>query len=63
MSVAHQPVDMIAEIEVLDNSALGNASLDAEGWAYVAVWTEAVTVTVRRFGADDRIAGLEWGRP
>jgi hypothetical protein len=47
----------------MDNSGLGDASLDAEGWAYVAIWSEAVTITVKPFGADYLITDLIWGRP
>lgn len=50
-------------IEVLDNRSLGNDAMDAEGWAYVSVGTEAVTVTVKPFGSEYRITELSWGRP
>jgi hypothetical protein len=50
-------------IEVMDNSDLRNEGLDAEGWAYVAIGSEAVTVTVKPFGADYLITELIWGRP
>jgi hypothetical protein len=62
MSLAEEPPEADA-VEVLDNSGLGRADLNAEGWAYVAIWSEAVTVTVQRFGADYRITELFWGRP
>jgi hypothetical protein len=51
------------DVEVMDNSGLGDASLDAKGWAYVAIWSEAVTITVKPFGADYLITDLIWGRP
>jgi hypothetical protein len=53
----------LPDIQVMDNASLGNSSLDAEGWAYVAVWTEAVTITVKLFGSDYLITDLIWGRP
>ena len=62
MSLADAPAEL-ADIEVLDNSSLGNPSLDAEGWAYIAIWTEAVTITVKPLGPDYLITELIWGRP
>jgi len=47
----------------MDSSYLGDASLDAEGWASVAIWSEAVTITVEPFGAVYLITDLIWGRP
>ena len=62
MSIAN-PVDFPDDVEVMDNSELGNPSFDDEGWAYVAIWTEAVTVTVKPFGPEYFITELIWGRP
>jgi hypothetical protein len=59
---ADEPTDL-PEIEVLDNGELGHLELDTEGWAYVAVWSEAVTVTVKPFGQEYLITELIWGRP
>lgn len=28
----------LPDIQVMDNSSLGNLSLDVKGWAYVAIW-------------------------
>jgi hypothetical protein len=55
--------DALPDVEVMDNGELGNSSLDNEGWAYVAIRSEAVTVTVRRFGPEYLITELIWGRP
>ena len=63
MTLANEPPPDFAEIEVLDNGKLGQERLDAEGWAYVAIWSEAVTVTVKPFGAGHLITSLIWGRP
>jgi hypothetical protein len=63
MSFADQPSTEIAEIEVMDNASLGDSSLDGEGWAYIAIWSEAITVTAAPFGADHLIIELIWGRP
>ena len=60
ISNAHPPSEL-PDVEVMDN--LGGASLDAEGWAYVAIWSEAVTITVKPFGADYLITDLIWGHP
>lgn len=62
MSLAHAPAEL-PDVEVLDNTSLGETSLDAEGWAYVAIWTEAVTITAKPFGSDYLITELIWGRP
>lgn len=62
MSLAHAPAEL-PDIEVLDNTLLGESSLDSEGWAYVAIWSEAVTITAKPFGSDYLITELEWGRP
>jgi hypothetical protein len=62
MSNANPPSEL-PDVEVMDNSGLGNASLDAEGWAYVAIWSEAVTIIVKPFGANYLITDLIWGRP
>ncbi|HKO20716.1 MAG TPA: hypothetical protein VJU82_17715 [Acidobacteriaceae bacterium] len=62
MSLAHEPGEL-PEVEVLDNTFLGDASLDDKGWAYVAIWTEAVTVTVQAVGEHYLITDLMWGRP
>jgi hypothetical protein len=62
ISRAEEPAEL-ADVEVLDNSELGHDSLDSEGWAYVAIWSEAVTVTVKPFGAEYLITELSWGRP
>jgi hypothetical protein len=59
---AHSPAELPG-VEVLDNSFLGDASLDSEGWAYVAIWSEAVTITARPYGPDYLITELIWGRP
>lgn len=59
---AHESIEL-PEIEVLDNSQLGHAELDEEGWAYIAIWSEAVAVTVKPFGQDYLIMELIWGRP
>jgi len=61
ISNAHPPSEL-PDVEVMDNSGLGDASLDAEGLAYVAIWSEAVTITVKPFGADYLITDLIWGR-
>ena len=50
----------LPDIEVMDN---GDPTLDAKGWAYVSIWTEAVTITARAFGDEYLIAELTWGRP
>ena len=67
MEIATNPVDLgetnLPEIQVLDNRELGNASLDDKAWAYVAIWNEAVTVTVKPFESELLITTLEWGRP
>ena len=63
MTLVNEPSSDLAKIEVLDNSGLGHASLDAAGWAYVAIWSEAVTVTVKPFGGEFLITDLSWGRP
>jgi hypothetical protein len=57
------PVEPPDDVEVLDNGELGDSSLDDEGWAYVAIWTEAVTVTVKQFANRHLITDLIWGRP
>jgi hypothetical protein len=62
MSHAHAPSD-VPEIEVMDNGDLGDSALDAEGWAYIPIWSEAVTITARPFGPDHLITDLIWGRP
>lgn len=62
MSLADEPSEVPA-IEVMDNTELRNPSLDGKGWAYVAIWTEAVTVTVEPFGQELVITELIWGRP
>ena len=62
MSHAHAPSDL-PEIEVMDNSDLGDSALDAEGWAYIPIWSEAVTITAKPFGPDYLITDLDWGRP
>jgi hypothetical protein len=62
MSLADEPSD-IDEIEVLDNALLGAASLDDDGWAYIAIWTEAITITAKQFGFDYFISDVVWGRP
>jgi hypothetical protein len=62
MNLAEEPAEL-PEIQVLDNTYLGESSLDAEGWAYVAIWSEAVTVTAKPFGSDYLITELIWGRP
>jgi hypothetical protein len=62
MSHAQAPAEL-PDIEVLDNTFLGQSSLDSEGWAYVAIWSEAVTITAKPFGPDYLIAELDWGRP
>ncbi|MGD1105564.1 MAG: hypothetical protein ABR865_00855 [Terracidiphilus sp.] len=62
MSIADEFPDVPAVV-VLDNSELRNPSLDGKGWAYVAIWTEAVTVTVKPFGQELLITELIWGRP
>jgi hypothetical protein len=62
ISLANLPSEL-PEVEVMDNSYLGDSSLDAEGWAYVAIWSEAVTITVKPSGADYLITDLIWGRP
>jgi hypothetical protein len=53
----------LPDIQVMDNASLGNPSLDAEGWAYVAIWTEAVTITAKPLGDECLITELIWGRP
>jgi hypothetical protein len=63
MSLAQEPSAEAAEIEVMDNGSLGNSLLDAEGWAYIAIWTEAVTIIVKPLGSDYLITELIWGRP
>jgi hypothetical protein len=67
MDLATNPVDLgetgVPEIAVLDNSEPGNSLLDDKSWAYVAIWTEAVTVTVKPFEGELLITTLEWGRP
>ena len=50
----------LPDIEVMDN---GDPSLDEKGWAYVAIWTEAVTITAKAFGDEYLIAERIWGRP
>ena len=60
---AEQPTPAFPEIDVLDNTFLGDPSFDAKGWAYVAIWSEAVTVTVKPFGPEHLITELIWGRP
>ncbi len=62
MSIADEFPDVPA-VEVMDNTELHNPSLDGEGWAYVAIWTEAVTVTVKPLGQELLITELIWGRP
>ncbi len=62
MSVADEFPDVPA-IEVMDNSDLQDPTLDGKGWAYVAIWTEAVIVVVKPFGQELLIAELTWGRP
>lgn len=62
MSLAHAPAEL-PDVEVLDNTFLGESSLDADGWAYVAIWTEAVTITAKPFGSHYLITELTWGRP
>ena len=62
MTLAHEPAEL-PDIEVLDNTFLGESSLNAEGWAYVAIWSEAVTLTTKPFGSDYLITELIWGRP
>jgi hypothetical protein len=62
ISSAEAPSEL-PDVEVMDNSVFGNASLDAEGWAYVAIWSEAVTITVKSFDAHYLITDLDWGRP
>jgi hypothetical protein len=62
MSNADQPSEA-PEIEVLDNSGLGDGSGGSEGAAYVAIWSEAVAVTVKPLGPGYLITELVWGRP
>jgi hypothetical protein len=52
-------------VMVMDNSEieLPHQSMDEKGWVYVAIWTEAVTVTVKPFGQMYLITELTWGRP
>lgn len=59
---AHEPSEL-PEIEVLNNRELGDGSGDSDGWAYVAIWSEAVTVVVKPFGTEHLITELVWGRP
>ena len=60
---AEQPTPAFPEIDVLDNTFLGEPSFDSQGWAYVAIWSEAVTITVKPFGPEHLITELIWGRP
>jgi hypothetical protein len=53
----------LPDIEVMDNGELGNQSCDDDGWAYVAIWSEAITVTVKPIGSKYLITDLVWGRP
>jgi len=53
----------LPEVEVLDNRSLGDSSLDSEGWAYIAIRSEAVTITAIPFGQKYLITDLIWGRP
>jgi hypothetical protein len=62
ISRADEPSEL-PDIEVMNNSELGNGSGDQEGFAYVAIWSEAVAVTVRPFGSKHLITELVWGRP
>jgi hypothetical protein len=62
LSIA-DPVDFPDDVLVMDNSELDHASQDDKGWAYVPIWTEAITVTVRPFGQEHLITELIWGRP
>jgi hypothetical protein len=50
----------LPDIAVMDNH---DASVDAKGWVYVSVWTEAVTITAKPFGDEYLITELIWGRP
>ncbi|HEX4322901.1 MAG TPA: hypothetical protein VHZ52_18450 [Acidobacteriaceae bacterium] len=59
----YEPRADLEWIEVLDNCFLGNGALDVKGWAYVAIGSEAVTVTVEPFGSENFITELIWGRP
>jgi hypothetical protein len=56
----------IADPAFSDAVAVDNArhpELDEKGWAYVAISTEAVTVTVKPFEQEYLITELIWGRP
>lgn len=50
----------LPDVQVMDNN---EAAFDAEGWAYVAIESEAVIVTVDLSDPSYRIRELEWGRP
>ncbi len=52
----------MAWIEVMENSD-DRPEMDAIGWAYVSVGTEAVAVAVKAFGTEYLITELQWGRP
>jgi hypothetical protein len=52
----------MAWIEVMDNG-FDHPEMDAKGWAYISIGTEAVTITVKAFGPEYLITELVWGRP
>ena len=66
--IHHSGEPPMQEVLVLDNREdIGKEELDSDGWAYVAIegdgWSEAVSVTVKRFEDEYRITELVWGRP
>ena len=48
-------------VVVMDNCR--HPEMDTQGWAYVAISTEAVVVTVKLLENQYLITDLEWGRP